>query len=93
MYSPVTHYVSSPDHKGPGARRPDDWKNIFSQNVDDDFKVGLQTNPGQGKGNGDDKGSFVRLYSGGFVVLVVSVICSISANSSAHSLTQILLTR
>ena len=45
-------------------RKPDDWKHIFAQNVDDDFKIGLQVNPGQGKGNGDDKGSFVRLYSG-----------------------------
>ena len=48
--------------------RTDDWNYIFrGQNVDDDFKFGLQINPGQGKGNGADKGSYVRLFSDFFL--------------------------
>jgi U3 small nucleolar RNA-associated protein 25 len=43
---------------------PDDWKAIFShQNIDDDFKMGIQMNPGQGKGSGADKGVYMRLFA------------------------------
>jgi U3 small nucleolar RNA-associated protein 25 len=44
-------------------KKPADWKSVFNNNVDDDFKIGLQINPGQGKGNGPERGSNIRLYS------------------------------
>ena len=44
-------------------KKPKDWQQIFQQNVDDDFKIGIQVNPGQGKGNGASRGSNIRLYS------------------------------
>ena len=44
-------------------KKPADWTSLFKQNVDDDFKFGLQINPGQGKGSGVDKGAYVRMYS------------------------------
>ena len=31
-------------------------------NMDDDFKLGLQINPGQGKGTGADRGAYLRMY-------------------------------
>ena len=43
--------------------RPKDWRSDFHQNVDDDFKIGIQINPGKGKGNGASKGVFLRLFS------------------------------
>jgi len=45
------------------ANQPTDWKALFKQNVDDDFKMGIQVNPGKGKGNGADKGVQLRLFS------------------------------
>jgi U3 small nucleolar RNA-associated protein 25 len=45
-------------------QRPADWEALFSRaNVDDDFKLGLQINPGQGKGTGADRGAYLRLFS------------------------------
>ena len=42
---------------------PDDWRALFKgQNVDDDFKVGVQINPGQGKGKGAGRGAYMRLF-------------------------------
>eukprot|EP01041_Mallomonas_annulata_P001244 gene1244-2412_t len=49
--------------KDPNANKPQDWKALFDQNIDDDFKIGIQINPGQGKGNGVDRGANMRLYS------------------------------
>jgi U3 small nucleolar RNA-associated protein 25 len=44
--------------------KPSDWKALFhGKNVDDDFKLGIQVNPGHGKGSGPDKGVYLRLYS------------------------------
>jgi U3 small nucleolar RNA-associated protein 25 len=45
------------------SKKPDDWNAIFKGNIDDDFKMGIQVNPGQGKGNGSDKGVYLRLFS------------------------------
>ena len=42
---------------------PADWRADFRQNVDDDFKIGIQVNPGKGKGAGPAKGVFLRLFS------------------------------
>lgn len=44
-------------------QKPADWQAIFKGNVDDDFKLGVQVNPGHGKGQGDAKGCYVRLFS------------------------------
>jgi U3 small nucleolar RNA-associated protein 25 len=49
------------------AGKPEDWKADFRQNIDDDFKIGVQINPGHGKGSGADKGVYVRLYSDFFI--------------------------
>ena len=56
-------------------QQPDDWNAIFkNKNIDDDFKIGIQINPGQGKGKvkssvendgipgPSNKGSHVKLY-------------------------------
>ena len=48
--------------KGPPPR-PADWNADFQQNVDDDFKLGIQINPGKGKGSGSKKGAYLRLFS------------------------------
>lgn len=45
------------------SKKPDDWNAVFKGNIDDDFKMGIQVNPGQGKGNGSDKGVYLRLFS------------------------------
>ena len=50
---------------GPAAM--DDWKADFQQNIDDDFKIGIQVNPGHGKGAGADKGVYLRLFSDFFI--------------------------
>lgn len=50
------------DEDGPRSK-PADWKAIFNDNTDDDFKMGIQITPGQGKGTGANKGALVRLYS------------------------------
>ena len=46
-------------------KQSEDYESIFTkQNVDDDFKLGIQINPGQGKGlNSVEKGCYIRLYS------------------------------
>jgi U3 small nucleolar RNA-associated protein 25 len=44
-------------------RKPDDWKAHFHGNIDDDFKIGIQVNPGHGKGSGKAKGVYFRLFS------------------------------
>jgi len=56
------------------TERPDDWKADFRQNVDDDFKIGVQVNPGHGKGSGANKGVYLRLYSDFFIsdILIAS---------------------
>ena len=66
-------YDEDANEDADGAKsKPDDWNYIFKdQNVDDDFKFGLQINPGQGKGKGSDKGSYVRLYSDFFLSDVI----------------------
>ena len=45
--------------------KPEDWRSVFQGNVDDDFKMGIQINPGQGKSTGTSAGKapLVRLYS------------------------------
>jgi U3 small nucleolar RNA-associated protein 25 len=45
------------------AKEPADWRALFKQNADDDFKMGIQINPGKGRGNGADKGVQLRLFS------------------------------
>jgi len=47
-----------------GAERskPEDWKALFNQNVDDDFKLGIQIHPSQGIGSGAEKGVNIRLF-------------------------------
>lgn len=55
------------EEEGVMNKKPQDWKHIFDQNVDDDFKLGLQVNPGQGKGSGAEKGAYIRLYSDFFL--------------------------
>jgi U3 small nucleolar RNA-associated protein 25 len=47
----------------PGRPKPPDHRLLFHDNVDDDFKMGIQVNPGQGRGSGPDKGAYVRLYT------------------------------
>ena len=56
-------------HKPPP--RPDDWQYDFRQNCDDDFKMGIQFNPGRGKGNGSNKGVYLRLFSDFFISDVI----------------------
>lgn len=53
------------------SERSEDWKADFHQNVDDDFKIGIQINPGHGKGAGADKGVYARLYSDFFISDVI----------------------
>jgi U3 small nucleolar RNA-associated protein 25 len=44
--------------------KPEDWIALFKNtNVDDDFKLGVQINPGQGKNMGTGRGAYVRLFS------------------------------
>jgi hypothetical protein len=51
-------------HKKPKkSKMPADWDALFNDNVDDDFKFGIQVNPQQGKGAGKDKGVYLKLYS------------------------------
>lgn len=56
---------------GKAAHRPQpkplDYRNLFHDNIDDDFKMGIQINPGQGKGSGNEKGAYVRLFSDFYV--------------------------
>lgn len=49
------------------VKKPSDWKAIFNDNTDDDFKMGIQITPGQGKGSGVSKGAHVRLFSDFFL--------------------------
>ncbi len=56
-------------HKPPP--KPDDWRYDFHQNVDDDFKLGMQVNPGKGKGGGANKGVYLRLFSDFFISDVI----------------------
>lgn len=51
------------DGKARKTRKPDDYYKIFAGNNDDDFKMGIQINPGHGKGTGPTKGAYVRLFS------------------------------
>lgn len=52
------------DDRMSNVNKPDDWKALFDgQNVDDDFKMGIQVNSGHGKGSGPDKGVYLRLYT------------------------------
>ena len=46
-----------------GMKKPEDWRAIFKDNMDDDFKLGIKIHPGQGKGVGADKGVKLKLYS------------------------------
>jgi hypothetical protein len=43
--------------------KPSDWQSIFVDNVDDEFKMGIQVNPLSGKGNGKAKGAHMRLFT------------------------------
>ncbi|KAJ1442930.1 digestive organ expansion factor [Ochromonadaceae sp. CCMP2298] len=43
--------------------KPADWRALFDANVDDDFKLGIQLNPGHGRGTGANKGVHVRLFA------------------------------
>lgn len=45
--------------------KPADWHDTFVDNIDDDFKMGIQINPGQGRSTGTEAGKapLVRLYS------------------------------
>jgi U3 small nucleolar RNA-associated protein 25 len=46
-----------------GREKPDDWNALFKDsNMDDDFKLGIQINPGQGKGTGSARGAYLRMY-------------------------------
>lgn len=45
------------------GEKPEDWQALFRGNIDDDFKVGIQINPGHGKGKGGQKGVYVKLFS------------------------------
>ena len=47
----------------PHKKKPEDWESIFSGNMDDDFKMGIQITPGKGKGSGPEKGAYLRLFS------------------------------
>lgn len=62
---------SAPDEDeedGPDSKKPEDWKELFAkQNIDDDFKMGIQLNPGHGKGSGAAKGVYMRLFSDFFI--------------------------
>ncbi len=51
------------DEYDKGLKKPEDWRSIFKDNMDDDFKLGIKIHPGQGKGVGADKGVKLRLYS------------------------------
>lgn len=51
--------------------KPPDWEALFDQNTDDDFKIGVQVNPGRGKGSGAEKGAYVRLFSDFFISDIV----------------------
>lgn len=66
-YSYVADFESDEAEKkyeNSANRQPDDWKDIFyRQNTDDDFKLGIQINVGQGKGHGSEKGVYMRLFS------------------------------
>lgn len=55
-------YGEDEDDAAP-ENKPVDWQETFSGNLDDDFKLGVQINPGQGKGSGADRGCYVRLFS------------------------------
>lgn len=52
----------SDDDDEADKKKPSDWKSLFKQNVDDDFKMGIQINPGHGKGSGLRKGAYLRLF-------------------------------
>lgn len=43
--------------------KPSDWQSIFKDNLDDEFKMGIQVNPLSGKGNGKAKGVHMRLFT------------------------------
>lgn len=45
------------------TEKPTDWQHVFKGNMDDDFKLGLQINPLQGKGNGKNKGVYLKLFT------------------------------
>lgn len=56
------------EEDGPDSKKPEDWKELFGkQNIDDDFKMGIQLNPGHGKGSGAAKGVYMRLFSDFFI--------------------------
>jgi U3 small nucleolar RNA-associated protein 25 len=48
-------------------RKPRDWRALFNDNIDDDFKMGIQVTPGQGKGSGVAKGVNLKLFSDFFL--------------------------
>ena len=59
-------------------------------NMDDDFKLGIQINPGQGKGTGEDRGAYMRMFCDFFKsdVIIASPLglrLLIEKNSSAGS--------
>jgi len=58
-----SEYLSAEVEDLQAKQRPRDWEALFSGNIDDDFKLGIQLNPGEGKGTGVSKGVHVRLFS------------------------------
>lgn len=68
-----------PDEEDEGSRaasrrqnKPPDWQHLFSlQNNDDDFKLGIQINPMQGRGHGSEKGAHLRLFSDFYISDVI----------------------
>jgi U3 small nucleolar RNA-associated protein 25 len=48
-------------------KKPRDWRALFNDNIDDDFKMGIQVTPGQGKGSGVAKGVNLKLFSDFFL--------------------------
>eukprot|EP01031_Cornospumella_fuschlensis_P029252 gene29252-35311_t len=59
------------DGKARKTRKPDDYYQVFAGNNDDDFKMGIQINPGHGKGSGPTKGAYVRLFSDFYISDVI----------------------
>ncbi len=53
------------------SKKPPDWLATFKDNTDDDFKIGIQINPGKGKGTGAAKGVHMRLFSDFYISDIV----------------------
>ena len=58
------------DFKGSDAR-VEQKEGELTAFADDDFKLGIQFNPGRGKGSGSNKGVYLRLFSDFFISDVI----------------------